>query len=81
MARTLFLLLVLANLGYFSWTQGWLADIGMAPARQTEPRRLSQQIRPEALTIIGKSSDGSLSGAPASAARATTASEPAPTTR
>ena len=77
MARTLFLLLVLANVGYFAWSQGWLAGIGMAPARQTEPQRLSRQIQPEALNVVPESKER----APATAARATTPSHPTPASR
>jgi len=47
------LLLVLANAGYFAWSQGILAPVGLAPALQSEPHRLNQQIRPEALRILG----------------------------
>jgi hypothetical protein len=49
----LVLLLVLANAGYFAFSQGLLAAYGLAPASQSEPQRLAQQIRPEALRILG----------------------------
>lgn len=52
MLRLLVLLLVLGNAGYFAWTRGLLAPYGFAPAVQTEPQRLTQQIRPEALRIL-----------------------------
>ncbi len=52
MLRLLALLLVLANGAYFAWSQGLLRDWGLAPAQQSEPQRLAQQIRPEALRIL-----------------------------
>ncbi len=48
----LVLLLVLANAGYFAWSQGLLAPYGFAPATQSEPQRLAQQIRPDMLRIL-----------------------------
>ena len=52
MLRMLALALLLANAGYFAWGQGLLAAYGLKPARQGEPERLAQQIRPEALQLI-----------------------------
>ena len=52
MLRMLALALLLANIGYFVWGQGLLAAYGLKPARQGEPERLAQQIRPEALQLI-----------------------------
>jgi hypothetical protein len=51
MLRLTVLLLVLANAAYFAWSQGMLAVLGLTPAQQSEPQRLAQQIRPEALRI------------------------------
>jgi hypothetical protein len=50
--RLIVLLLLLANGAYFAWAQGYLADWGVAPAQQSEPQRLAQQIRPEALKVL-----------------------------
>jgi cell division protein FtsN len=50
--RLIVLLLLLANGAYFAWAQGLLADWGYAPAQQSEPQRLAQQLRPEALKIL-----------------------------
>jgi len=55
MLRLLLLTLILANGLYFAWTQGLLRAYGFAPAQQSEPQRLAQQIRPEALRIISPS--------------------------
>lgn len=53
MLRLIVLLLLLANAGFFAWSRGLLAPWGLAPAQQSEPHRLGQQIRPEALRILG----------------------------
>lgn len=52
MLRLLVLLLLLANAGYFAWSRGTLAPYGFAPATQSEPQRLTQQLHPEALRIL-----------------------------
>ena len=52
MLRTLALALLLANAGYFAWSQGLLAAYGFKPARQAEPERLARQVRPDALQLI-----------------------------
>jgi hypothetical protein len=52
MLRLLVLLLVLANGVFFAWSQGLLAGAGFAPTVQSEPQRLAQQIKPEALRLL-----------------------------
>lgn len=52
MLRLFVLLLVLANAGYYAFSQGLLAAYGLAPATQAEPQRMAQQIKPEALRIL-----------------------------
>lgn len=52
MLRFLVLLLILLNAGYYAWSQGMLRAYGWAPAEQSEPQRLLQQIRPEAIRIL-----------------------------
>ena len=52
MLRFFVLLLLLANGGYFAWSQGHLASIGFAPTTQTEPLRLQAQIKPEAMRLL-----------------------------
>lgn len=49
MARTLFFLLILANLLFFAWTQGYFGAL----ADGREPQRLSNQLAPEKLRVIG----------------------------
>lgn len=51
MLRAIALALLLANALYFAWGQGLLAAYGLAPARQSEPERLAQQVRPEAMQL------------------------------
>lgn len=52
MLRLTVLLLLLANAAYLAWSQNLLAPWGIAPAQQSEPQRLGQQIRPQALRIL-----------------------------
>ncbi|MDP3701001.1 MAG: SPOR domain-containing protein [Hylemonella sp.] len=52
MLRLFVLLLVLLNAAYFSWSHGMLRAYGWAPADTSEPQRLQQQIRPEAIRIL-----------------------------
>ena len=52
MLRWLVLVLLLANAGYFAWSQHWLGGLGWAPVSESEPERLRQQIEPEALRIL-----------------------------
>jgi hypothetical protein len=52
MLRLVVLVLLLANAGYFAWSQGLLASWGYAPTQQSEPQRLEQQIRPQAVRVM-----------------------------
>ena len=52
MLRSLVRLLLLANGGYYAWSQGLLRSWGFAPQQQAEPQRLQQQIRPELLRVL-----------------------------
>lgn len=70
MLRWLALLLLLANLAFFGWTQGWLnALVGVRPDGDREPERLGRQVRPETITILSPD---------AARAAATAASTPTP---
>jgi hypothetical protein len=68
MLRLLVLALLLANAGYWAWTQGLLAAYGFAPATLSEPQRLAQQIRPEAMRLLSANEAGQAQGNPPSAA-------------
>lgn len=52
MLRFLVLLLLLANGLYFGWTQGFFKTYGWAPREPSEPQRLQQQIKPEAINVL-----------------------------
>lgn len=54
MLRGLSVGLVMANLAYFAWSQGWLMGAGFLPHPwpQTEPERLSQQIRDDQVRLL-----------------------------
>ncbi len=53
MLRGLVLLLLLANAGYFAWSQGFLLGYGVGPPEPGEPQRLAQQIHPETMRLLG----------------------------
>ncbi len=82
MLRIAFLLLVLANAGYYLWNHGQLQALGLAPPSQTEPERLGQQVRPEALSLLSVDnapppSSATPATAPASPAAPATPAAPA----
>jgi hypothetical protein len=52
MLRLIVLVLLLANTAYFAWSQGLLASVGLGPAQQSEPQRVAQQIRPQAVRVL-----------------------------
>ena len=57
--RNLAVLLALANLLFWSWSQGYLREVGMGPKAVQEPQRLKDQVEPQALTIQGPASQES----------------------
>ncbi|HTH11998.1 MAG TPA: SPOR domain-containing protein [Acidovorax sp.] len=74
MLRLALIALLLANAGYYAWSQGLLKDWGFAPQEQAEPQRMNQQIKPETLQILrvnpGKTSSSPSPSSPASGAAA-----------
>jgi hypothetical protein len=52
MLRLIVLLLLLANAGYYAWSHGLLLAWGLGPTQQSEPQRLAQQVRPEAVRVL-----------------------------
>lgn len=83
MLRLAVIALLLANAGYYAYTQGWLRSAGLVTPEQAEPQRLQQQIRPETLKVLraqGATNNPTPPPAPAAAPAAdTAASAPAPT--
>lgn len=85
MLRLVAIVLLLANAGYYAWTQGLLQTWGLAPQEQAEPQRMAQQIRPETLRILrvreAAPATPAVAAAPAPSAAPvdTSATPPAPT--
>jgi hypothetical protein len=52
MLRLLALALLLANVLFFAWDHELLRGLGLGPAQQSEPQRLAQQVKPEALQLL-----------------------------
>jgi hypothetical protein len=53
MLRALVVVLMLANLAFYGWTQGWLTDaLGLSSEGDREPQRLSAQVDPAALRVL-----------------------------
>lgn len=82
MLRLAVIALLLANAGYYAWTQGLLKNWGFAPEEQAEPQRMDQQIRPETLQILrvnpSKTSSSGPSGLAPTPASAPASPSPAP---
>jgi hypothetical protein len=54
MLRALVALLLLANLLFFTWSQGWLSPAVAPPLHsEREPERLQQQLQPETVLVVG----------------------------
>jgi hypothetical protein len=53
MLRALVVILMLVNLAFYGWTQGWLTDVlGLSPDGDREPQRLGAQVDPTALRVL-----------------------------
>lgn len=62
MLRLVLLALILANLGFYAWTQGWLDGVvGVRAIGDREPERLARQVRPETVVILPPESASSAS--------------------
>ena len=79
MLRWVIWLLVLGNVGYFAWSQGYLDTLGLKPAEQREPQRLAQQLRPEALRLLNGPKADAEPQAPAEPPAPALAATPEPT--
>lgn len=78
MLRIAVFILLLANAGYFAWSQGLLASLGWAPQQHSEPERLQQQLRPEALQLLLPAEPTAPSAEPAQATAAAPTAPAAP---
>ena len=54
MLRLLVLAMLLANAAYFAWSQNLLASWVVAPTQQSEPHRVEQQIKPQAVRVLAR---------------------------
>ena len=79
MLRLAVIVLLLANAGYYAWSQGLLRPLGYAPQEQSEPQRMNQQIRPETLQILKVNPSKTSSASPSQATAANDSPTP-PTT-
>jgi hypothetical protein len=79
MIKWLALLLVLANVAFWGWTQGWGGQAWPPPeARQREPERLQQQVRPESIVVLSpRAASAALEQMAAAAAAASSAASAA----
>lgn len=69
MLRSLVVVLMLANLAFYGWTQGWLTGVlGLSPEGDREPQRLSAQIEPGALQVLSAGNMARPAPEPAAAA-------------
>jgi len=52
MLRVLLVLLIVANLAFFAFTNGWLDGVGLSPLGDREPERLARQVRPQTIRVL-----------------------------
>ncbi len=52
MLRVLVGLLLLANLLFLGWSQGWFDAVGLRLTGEREPERLQRQVRPEVIRVL-----------------------------
>jgi hypothetical protein len=65
MVRLVVALLLVANAGYYAWTQGWLAGwVTASPIGDRDPGRLARQVNPSAVTVLTPQAASALNTAP-----------------
>jgi hypothetical protein len=56
MLRALVVLLLLANLGHWAWSHGWVPPVLLPPppdgSQQREPARMAAQVKPESIVLV-----------------------------
>jgi hypothetical protein len=66
MLRAFVVALLLANLAFFAWSQGWLDNVfGVRGRGDHEPERLASQVRPESIVILPPAAVSAARRAPA----------------
>lgn len=79
MLRGLVLLLIVANLAFYAWSQGWLDSVvGVRAIGDREPERLARQVHPETVVVLPPTSADGSPAAPTTAAPAPQAASPVP---
>lgn len=73
MLRLAVIVLLLANAGYYAWSQGLLQPWGLAPQEQAESQRVREQLHPDTLQILKVSP-----GRPSAAAAPSSGQAPSP---
>ncbi len=74
MLRWLVLALLLANLAFWSWSQGWLRPlVGLGPVEQREASRLADQVMPESIRVLSAAAASAALAHAAQASQAATA--------
>jgi hypothetical protein len=69
MLRWVVALLLLANLGFYAWHQGWLdAVLATSSLGDREPERLARQVRPEAVKLLSRHGASGVAAAAATTA-------------
>ena len=66
MLRALVLALLIANLGFWAWTQGWLDNVvGVRAGGDREPERLARQVKPDTVRILPPAAPASVAASAA----------------
>lgn len=67
MLRLVVLLLLLANAGFYAWSQGLLTGVLPWPPDAREPERLHRQVNPDAIRIVTTARGGTATPSAAAA--------------
>jgi hypothetical protein len=73
MLRALVVALALANLLFWIWSAGLLQGLGLGPAQERDPSRLSLQVRPDAVRVLPATAVAAAVANPAAAAASASA--------